>query len=894
MSKAAPTTFGALLRRCRLAAGLTQAALAERAGLSERAVNDLERDPQRTPRLETVALLASALDLSPAERARLLAAARPESPSPEQPSVAEASTAFGRHERIAVDDAGGATSTTSRAAYSAAPLSPSASLPEPPTPFVGRAREVSEICALLRESRVRLLTLTGPGGIGKTRLALEVAARLASEYADGVRFVNLESLTDPAQMPPTIASALNLPEAAHLSDWQRLTDGLSARNLLLVLDNFEQLTSTAVEIERLLVACPALTLLITSRAMLRLAREHVYVVPPLAVPDRGNVPAPQDLLAYDSVALLMQRARAVKPEFTLTEANADAVAGICVRLEGAPLAIQLAAARINHLTPEALLARLDQQLATLTGGPQDAPERQRTVRATLDWSYQLLTSPQQTLLRRLAVFAGGWTLEAAEAICDGGAVSSADVLDLLGQLVDQSLVVVDEQGGAARYRLLETIRQYAEEKLRESGEEIAQRDRHLAWYLQLADSVGMHRWWMMVPWSQIERQHAEQGNFRAALAWSRRDTSGQTELRLAGALAGLWSSSGAVSEGRRVLHDAIRRADPTTRSTARAKALMTAAALAGMQTDPAGSVGLAEEAIGIFRELGDEYNLVRALMLAARLRNWVGDAAGSEAAWDERLRVCRDAGDSRALAEALWYRADLALERGDYQEARRRLEECVMVCRRVNDPLIRAQPLISLARVACAEGNIVHARELAQEGLALRRDGAPAWLVAIALNSLGEVERCAGNDDVAEPLFAEALATFREQGDQAGVAWSLHDLGHMALRAGDAVRAAELFAEALAARYQHGYANGVATELAGLAGVRCAAGDYVQAARLCGAAEALLERIQSVLAPADSLDYQRIAATVRANMEASALDAAWAAGRACPLPDIVIEALHRP
>lgn len=893
MSKAAPTTFGALLRRCRLAAGLTQAALAERAGLSERAVNDLERDPQRIPRLETIALLASALDLSPAERARLQAAARPESPSPEQPPVAEASIASGRQERIAVDDAGVAASPSARAAHSGAPLSRSANLPEPPTLFVGRAREVGEICVLLHESRGRLLTLTGPGGIGKTRLALEVAARLASEYDDGVRFVNLESLTDPAQIPPTIASALDLPELAHLSDWQSLAAGLSARKLLLALDNFEQLTSAAVEIERLLAACPMLTTLVTSRTMLRLAREHVYVVPPLAVPDPKAVPQLADLVAYDSVALLMQRARAVKPEFTLTEANADAVAGICVRLEGVPLAIQLAAARLNHLAPAALLARLDQQLATLTGGPHDAPERQRTVRATLDWSYHLLTPPQQTLLRRLAVFAGGWTLDAAEAICEGGSVSHADVLDVLGQLVDQSLVVVEEQGGAARYRLLETIRQYAEEKLLESGEEIAQRDRHLAWFLQRAETVEMHRWWMMVPWSQVQRQHAERANFRAALAWSRRDASGETELRLAGALAGLWSSSGAVSEGRRVLHDAIHRTDPTIRSAARAKALMTAAALAGMQTDPAGSVGLAEEAIGIFRETGDEYNLVRALMLAARLRNWVGDPAGSEAAWDERLRVCRDTGDARALAEALWYRADLALERGDYSEARRWLEECVMVCRQVNDPLIRAQPLISLARVACAEGNMVHARELAREGLALRRDGAPAWLVAIALNSLGEVERCAGNDDVAEPLFAEALATFREQGDQAGVAWSLHDLGHMALRAGDAVRAAELFAEALTARYQHGYANGVATELAGLAGVRCAAGDYVQAARLCGAAEALLERIQSVLAPADRLDFQRIAATVRANMEASALDETWTTGRECPLADIVTEALHQ-
>jgi predicted ATPase/DNA-binding XRE family transcriptional regulator len=377
VSSSEQVSFGALLRHFRLAVGMTQGTLAAHAGLSERAVNDLERDPRRTPRLETITLLAEALGLSLADRARLLAAARPETAPPVPMPRATKQSPFG------------------------------ARLPDALNPFVGREQEVAAIRVRLQEPDARLLTLTGPGGIGKTRLALRVAAELESAFADGVSFVALESLADAALVLPAITAALGIPGSPSKPPEHSLAEALRARNMLLVLDNFEQVIAAAIGIEHLLAACPSLTILVTSRVPLRLAREHEYAVPPLTLPDPAIQTTPADILACDAVALLVQCAHAVLPGFTLTNTNAGAVATICARLEGVPLAIQLAAARFKLLPPTALLARLDQQLAILTGGPRDAPERQRTVRATLDWSYQLLTTPQQMLLRRLAVFAGG-------------------------------------------------------------------------------------------------------------------------------------------------------------------------------------------------------------------------------------------------------------------------------------------------------------------------------------------------------------------------------------------------------------------------------------------------------------------------------------------------------
>jgi predicted ATPase/DNA-binding XRE family transcriptional regulator len=854
------------LRRFRLAAGLTQATLAERAGLSERAVNDLERDPRRTPRLETVTLLAEALRLSPDDRVQLLAAARPEGARmPQRPTT-----------------------------FAVPPTPPGARLPDLPNRFIGREQEVAAICARLQEPDARLLTLTGPGGIGKTRLALRVATILEREsaFADGVAFVPLESLVDAALVFPAIATALGITEPSSVPLAQRLAEWLRTRAMLLLLDNFEQVMPAALEIEHLLASCPSLTICVTSRVPLRLAREHEYSVPSLTLPDPGAQTTRADILVCDAGALLIQSAHALSPGFTLTDANASAVATICVRLEGVPLAIQLAAARFKLLPPAVLLARLDQQLAILTGGPRDAPERQRTVRATLDWSYQLLTPPQQTLLRRLAVFAGGWTLDAAEGICAGAPVEPAEVLGLLDDLVGQSLVVMREQDGTARYRLLESIREYGLEKLRGAGEEALLRDRHFAWFLQLAEEIDAQTWIMAPPAPLRRVLRAEADNFRAALVWSRQEMSGQDELRLAAALQKLWAES--ANEGRLALRSALQRADPAVDGAIRARASLVAAGLAAMQTDAVEAARLAEDAVSVFGERGDERNL--ALTLAIGMRNLMGSQAADPGqlatAWDEILRLSRLADNTRAVAETLWFRGDAALQHGDYAAARRYLDECAVVSRQLDDPVMLSYAVISLSRVACIEGDVAQARALAEEGLVLRRQEASAWPVAIALASLGEVERFAGDDARAETLFTEALTLFRGLSAEAGIAWSLHNLGQIAaLRADAAPHAAPLFAEALAIRHRHQYAHGIASELAAIAGLLGRAGEYERAARLFAAAEALLERARTVLAPADLMAFERDLAAVRAQLDESAFGALWAAGRGLSVDEAIAEAL---
>ncbi|HEV2238206.1 MAG TPA: helix-turn-helix domain-containing protein, partial [Ktedonobacterales bacterium] len=450
MVREAGEAFGDLLRRQRRAAGLTQEELAARAGLSARGIADLERGARRTPRRDTVALLVRALGGSAGDEADLLAAAR-------------------RSSRLST---GAASPTEAEPQRGASSGQARHNVPAQTTPLLGRAEAVRTVLALVRRADVRLVTLTGPGGVGKTRLAIQVAAELLDDFADGVWFVRLSRLTDPSLVLPTVAETLGLTEAGDRSLAEALRGHLRERRLLLVLDNCEHVAEAMPAVASLLELCPALKVLATSRAALRLRGEHDYPVPPLGVPPAvagpGSVPAPERLLEYPAMALFVERARATRPDFALTTANALAVAAICARLDGLPLAIELAAARIKLLPPPALLAQLEHGLGVLTGGPRDLVERQQAIHSTIAWSEHLLSAAERVPFRRLAVFAGGCTLEAAQAVCvvpEGAAPLQLDLLEGLSALVEQSLVQQREEGGEARFGMLHTIREYALERL---------------------------------------------------------------------------------------------------------------------------------------------------------------------------------------------------------------------------------------------------------------------------------------------------------------------------------------------------------------------------------------------------------------------------------------------
>jgi len=520
-----PAGFAGRLRRLRLDAGLTQEALAERAGLGVRTVQALE-EGENWPHRTTVLRLARALGLTPGAEAPFVAAGRPPA-RPRRP-------------------------VTASGAEAAPPRRPAHNLPLQLTSFVGRDRERAGVRRLLATSR--LVTLTGPGGVGKTRLALRVAADVLPEYPHGVWLAELAVLADPARVPQAVAAAAGVPEDPARPLLAVLADALRPRRLLLLLDNCEHLVGACARLaDALLRACPGLTVLATSREPLSIAAEAAWPVPPLAVPDAGKPPPGGTAARYEAVRLFRDRAAAARPTFRLTRRNAPAVAQLCARLDGLPLALELAAARVRVLPVAELAARLEDRFRLLTGGSRAAPARQQTLRATLDWSYDLLSEPERALFRRLAVFAAGWTMAAAEAVgadADGQGIAPGEVLDLLTGLLDKSLVTADEQpDGTARYRLLETVRQYAQERLAAGGEaEVVQR-RHAAFFLGLAEAAapellgGRQTAWL----DRLEREH---DNLRAALEWLTERGAVEAGLRLGNAVGPFWLTRGYLQEPR--------------------------------------------------------------------------------------------------------------------------------------------------------------------------------------------------------------------------------------------------------------------------------------------------------------------------------------------------------
>jgi predicted ATPase len=764
------TAFGALLRGHRQAAGLTIAELAERTGLSTRGIADLERGARRSPYRDTLQRLEQALQLDDRERVTLHAAARRVAALP----AAEAPP----------NDIG------------------STRLSTPLTSFVGRRWEVAEVLRLLQTTR--LLTLAGTGGIGKTRLAVEVAATVAGEREGGVTFVDLAPLTEPALVPHTLARALYVRERPNRSVVDALAGAVGARAMLIVLDNCEQVVAACGEVaETLLRACPALQILATSREPLGIAGETTWRVPSLAVPDRQTAGSLESLAQYGAVQLFVERACAVRPDFALTLRNMAAVIEVCRRVDGMPLAIELAAARMRVLSLEEIAARMQDHYRLLAGGSRSAPLRHQTLRATLEWSYVLLDPPERQLFERLSVFVGGFNLQAVEAVCVTEEVTEPEVLDVLTRLVDKSLVLAETAGKMTRYRLLETVRAFARERLADTDVIEATGRQHAAFFLSLAERAEPEldrrddATWL----DRLERDH---DNLRAALQWLLEHCLVEEAHRLGAALCKFWVYHGHASEGRAWIEKVL--------------------ALA------AGEHAAAR---------------MHALNGAGRLAWALGDPTGALAMHAEALTLARRHEDQQGVAFTLMRLGDLARRRGEYAAARSLLNEALAIGRVAGNQEVEAWSVGALGMVADAEGDFVTARSLGEAALALYTAIGSERGVMLTLRNLGRAQHRLGDRANARRLIEAALARARAVRATSVIASALLLLGELAVDEGEIQQAQALVDESLAVSREHGNLLLMLQSLDTLAKVAAARAQPVQARRFGKAAAALRETLDA-------------------------------------------------
>lgn len=853
LNTAITASFGDLLRQHRLAAALSQEALAQRAGLSIDAIRALERGRRTAPHPGTVVVLADALDLPASVRAAFIAAASESSaPTPERvdpPAVA-----------------------------------PLIGLPSSPTVLIGREREEASVAHLLRRTRGRLVTLTGPGGVGKTRLALQVAATLCPEFPDGVTFVDLSPVRDAALLPDAIARALGVRTFDSQRAQAALLAHLRERACLLVLDNFEQIVDAAPFVATLLEQCPRLAILATSRIPLQLRAEQQFPVQTLAIPALEEHTAATEAAGYAAVQLFVERAHAVQPSFALTEENAAAVAAICQRLDGLPLAIELAAARVRLLPPTALLARLG-QIAMQMQGTQDLPDRQRTLRDTIDWSYNLLPASEQQLFLRLGIFAGGCTLEAAETICNADEI---EIVDGIGSLLNNNLLrTAPGESGEPRFTMLETIREYARERLASDGDfgEIARA--HAAYYGERAREADAHLHdedeavWM-------ERLAAEHDNLRAVLSWCL-EADPQAGLDLAANLWQFWWVRGYLDEGRGWLDHLLARVPNATPT--RARALLGAAFLAMKQGDWEVARTHFEAGLALSRALGEHVLTAWFLREFATMHSHTSEYAAARTLLAEAVDICRTHGHAPGLEDSLLNLARVVRMQGEYAYAMELLDEALASAE-------TRQSAWSIAAIRAVRGDIaIYVDDLPRAateynaGLTAARAVGHRSYEAWTLAGLGQVALWQGDTARAVPLLEAGLALHRALGDANSIGFVLHTLGQAAWQERDAARATDLFREALMVRRElRGQANLAAT-MEHLGQVMIACGESERGVRILAAAAVARTTVGATATPVESARVTQATRTAEATLGEAAFALEWAAGAAIPLEQMADEEL---